>query len=342
MTQSEGAGPAGSANPPNPGGGRESALEVKNPDTADPEALWNPIPAALGYPPDTRLLVSHLDDLGMHPAANAAWAPVLKSGAVSSASVMMPAPAAREILETASRMAAEGAAPDLGVHLTLTCEWNAGRWKACSPSLNPLLSDGQGFLPRDTAEHLKLTSTPQGRNAVRSELRAQVDAALEGYAEISHVDSHMFTLLTPENLEIYMDIGREYRLPCMIPRTLSGWNDCVKTTEEAEALFTAAAPARQDRMPLFDRVAGSPLENPPADRTAAVRDIIRNCIPGLNYLFLHACRDTPELRHIAWDWKLRTADLEVFSDPGLREFIESEGIRLIGMRELREILRAGH
>ncbi len=299
----------------------------------------NPVLAALGYSPDTRLLVIHLDDVGMNSGTLSAWEAVLRAGGITSASVMMPCPDADDALDLAGRLQNQGLPVDMGVHLTLTCEWEKRLWGTRSPALAPLLTDSRGALPRNMREHLEITSNPESRAAVEKELRTQIEEALSGFSDLTHIDNHLFTLLYPPNLETYMNLALEYRLPCLLPGSPEAWRPWCGSDEEAEVLNAAVEPVRAAGMPLFDSIFGSPLEDPPADRAGAVRQLIRESVPGLNFLFLHANEATDEVKSFVWDWKERQGDMEVFSDPSLRNFAGTEGIILIGMKELRNLWR---
>jgi len=295
----------------------------------------NPVVQRMGLPQDSRLLVIHLDDVGMCLGSNRAWETVHEAGIVSSASLMMPCPWAPEALLRARKLED----PDLGVHLTLTCEWKTYRWGPFASKSRGTLCDSNGYLPRTEKEHFRITSSPEGRRAVEDELRAQLDGALASGVDITHVDSHMLTALYPPNLEIYLKLALEYRLPAMMPGTPEAWRPWCRDDDEAAELTTAIQPALDAGMPLFDRVTGLPLENPPKDRRSAAAELIRSCVPGLNFIFLHAAADSPELRAIAGDWRGRVGDLEIFSQPDLRAVIEEEGIQLVGMKALRDIMR---
>ena len=69
----------------------------------------------LGLEPNARAVIITCDDLGVSHAANAGTYEALRTGLATSASIMIPAPWARE---AASRYRGE----DVGVHLTLNSE----------------------------------------------------------------------------------------------------------------------------------------------------------------------------------------------------------------------------
>jgi len=73
----------------------------------------------LGYPADSRLLIIHADDLAVAHSEDAASFDALDRHAVTSASIMIPCPWLTEVATYAK------AHPDadMGLHLTLTSEW---------------------------------------------------------------------------------------------------------------------------------------------------------------------------------------------------------------------------
>src|SRR5206468_8962519 len=135
----------------------------------------------LGYPRDAKLLILHADDLGVAHSVDAASFDALDKGVISSASIMMPTP---WVAEVAAYARAHPNA-DLGLHLTLTSEWETYRWGSVeSKDKVPSLLDSAGTFPNEDA--------PVAKNAkqteVERELRAQIERALGLGIHPTHVD----------------------------------------------------------------------------------------------------------------------------------------------------------
>ncbi|MFL6972795.1 MAG: ChbG/HpnK family deacetylase [Xanthobacteraceae bacterium] len=148
-----------------------------------------------------RAVILHVDDLGMCPGANRAFLELAAAGQVTCGSVMVPCPAFRQIAEAAT------ADPtlDLGVHLTLTSEWERLRWAPLSTrSKASGLIDDDGCFWRDVralAAHLVV-------EAAEEELRAQVEHAFEAGIRPTHIDAHMGAAMLPDLLGIHLQLAQ--------------------------------------------------------------------------------------------------------------------------------------
>ena len=123
----------------------------------------NPYLQQLGFQADDRVVVVHADDIGMCHATLPAIDELMAFGLVTSASAMVPCP---WFLEAAS-WHRRNPQFDLGIHLTLTSEWQHYRWGplSCRDEESGLVDD-QGYFhgtPR-TSPASEVRGCP-GRNA---------------------------------------------------------------------------------------------------------------------------------------------------------------------------------
>jgi predicted glycoside hydrolase/deacetylase ChbG (UPF0249 family) len=271
----------------------------------------------LGYPADARVVIINADDLGSCHSANVGVFECLHTGTVTSATLMVPAPWARE---ASSRYRGE----DIGVHLTLNAEYELYRWGPIT--ISPSLLGGDGGFPRtieDAWDHADL-------DEVRRECRAQIERAILWGFDVSHLDSHMGTLqLRPEFFDIYLDLAVEFGLPLRMvgpgmERFLGFPARAVAA--EAGAVFT-------DHMRFIPGVGSRQLFE---KDLATLR-------PGVTELHLHPAVDSAELRSLATDdWEARVDDYRMIcSEDWVRQALDAAGATLIGFRPLRELARFG-
>jgi len=270
----------------------------------------------LGYTEDDRLLIINCDDLGACHAANAGVYESMRSGVATSATLMVPAPWAREA-------AAHYLGEDVGVHLTLNAEYDLYRWGPITQA--PSLLDGDGGFPRtveDVWDHADL-------DEVRKECRAQIERAILWGFDVSHLDSHMGTLqLRPEFFDVYLELAIEFRLPIRLSG--SGTERVVgfpfrRLAAEEGVLFP-------DHFVLVPNGVGS---------RRVIEKTLFDLRPGVTEMYVHPAIDTPELRALAPDWANRVDDHHLMThDTGLRTMIERSGVALVGYRALRDLMRA--
>lgn len=292
----------------------------------------NPALKALGYGPRDRVVIIHADDIGMCQATLPAIADLMEFGVTSSAAVMVPCP---WFPQTAA-FCREHPEVDMGVHLTVNCEWEVYRWGALSTA-DPAsgLLDQDGYLhgsPAATWEH----AWP---DAVATEMRLQVERALTAGIEPTHLDTHMGTVVRPPFLQAYVDLAMEHRLPVFLPRhykerLMSRGGDQELAAEGAR--ITEELESRG--VPLFDAITMLPLHDP-SDQVGVIRKVTDDLQPGLTMLIFHPARDTPELRALAPDWPSRVANYEALMSPEVRNHIRASGVEVIGYRPLRDLLR---
>ena len=150
----------------------------------------------------------------MSHGANIAFQELSAMGACSAGSVMAPCPWSPE----AVAMARANRALDLGVHLTLNSEKQSYRWRPLtSPPRSAGLTDEAGYF-WSTVPALRKHAAPE---AVETELRAQIDAALAAGIDVTHLDAHMGAVMMPEFVDIYYRLGPTTTFPSFSCRTSS-------------------------------------------------------------------------------------------------------------------------
>jgi len=284
----------------------------------------------LGYPADAKLLIIHADDLGMSHSKNVSTFEAMKEGVVTSASIMMPTPWMRE----AVRMSKENPELDIGVHLTLTAEWQDYKW---GPLLGadtvPSLVTEEGYFHSLVPAFAEAADVAE----VEAEVRAQIDLALKLGVDVTHLDGHMGSLLsTPEIAEMYLRVGNDYQLPIRVHEHFADAHDF---SAEAEALFRAY-PAN------LTSIDGAPTETYPDGMMDYYNDVLRNLEAGVHMLVLHLGFDQMEdqaimVDHPLWGARWRQIDYDWSLNPETKQLIEENNLILIDYRDIRDKLIRG-
>lgn len=283
----------------------------------------NPALAGLGFEPEDRVVIVHADDVGMCGASVDAFMQLADGGLTSAGSVMVPCPWFSEV---AARCAGR-AELDLGVHLTLTSEWDGYRWGPIS-SRDPAtgMLDAEGCFHR----HQDRWGAIDPR-AVLRETTAQLDRAVAAGIDVTHIDTHMCATLRDALSDDYAELGLARRIPALLARE-DGW---VRELSEPRI----AAWERRG-LPVFDDVVQMPLHEPATDPLARAKRVFERLPAGLTYVIAHPAVDSPELRAIAHDWRARVADFEALGDPRLARHVRDLGIEVVGWRPFRDLMRA--
>jgi len=282
---------------------------------------------SLGYNADDRIVVVHVDDIGMSEAANDGALQALE-GAATCGSIMVPCPA----FEAAADLAKTRPDLDLGVHLTLNAEYETYRWDPVIGSGNSLCAP-YGGMWRSVAETVDNASTDD----VEKELRAQIDRALEAGIDVTHLDSHMGTVMQPKFVDIYVKLGRDYRLPVFLPRLDQQTRKIL--SENAKRYVSLIDDAESDGMPIFDQFNADSLEFEPETGLAHNQARTAGFAAGLSYLIIHCAQGEEQLSSITHDWRQRDEERRIYSDGSMAKAFEEEGVQTIGMRPLRELMR---
>ena len=280
-----------------------------------------------------RYLIIHSDDAAMSHSVNRATIDSMEKGFVSSCSIMVPCPWFPEFAEWARQHPEK----DFGIHLTLNSEFGSYRWgSVAGRDKVPTLVDKDGYLFSSKEEVIAKARPAE----VEIELRAQIDRALAAGIRLSHLDTHMGTVVsTADMLDIYVRLGVEYNLPVMIIRNIdpalaAGYPDLVRRNGEyIEQLEAKGLPPIDYLYQFYD---GKDHDA----RQKRYLDTIRNLKPGVTQMIIHCGYSDSELQAITGSHFLRDDDRRIFSDPAVRQQIEAMGVEIIDWTRLREMRQA--
>jgi predicted glycoside hydrolase/deacetylase ChbG (UPF0249 family) len=288
----------------------------------------------LGFAADDRVVVLHADDVGMCHAANEGSFEAMERGAVTCGSLMVPCPWFRGAVE---RARAHPERYDLGVHLTLNSEWPHYRWgPVAGRRAVPSLVDDEGYLPRTSLEVIRRARPEE----VEIELRAQIETALAAGIDVTHLDAHMGTAFFPPFVEIYLKLAEEFRVPAMVARSDQGALARAGLAGGEAMIRRAVDLAERAGMPVLDWLDLESLSFAPGDGEAHTRKRLDRLAPGVTFFITHPARDGEELRAIAPDHHARSFEHRFYGSAEARDALASVGVRTIGMRAIRDLMRA--
>lgn len=288
----------------------------------------------LGYSADDRVLILNADDVGSTHASNAATFECLERGSLTSGSILMPAAWSPEV----ASYARDHPEADLGVHLTLTCEYNEYRWRPITErSQAPGLYDEEGYLWRTMAEAVEHISPEEAD----LELRAQIDTAMKAGIDVTHLDTHMGTVIQPKFMEVYFSLGLDYKIPVFVFRPNPERLREAGLSEYWDAIQAQLARLDEAGFPVLDHILATQLEVSPQERSAYFSEIFASLRSGVTHFLIHPTLRSDEVSAMTESAPSRAMDYELFRDRSIAEELKNLGIHTITYREIRERYRAG-
>ena len=292
----------------------------------------NPFLKKLGFSDNDRAVIIHTDDIGMCHASVQAFKDLWAFGSISSGAVMTPCP----WFPAVAQMCKENPAIDMGVHATLNAEWENYRW-------GPVSGGEAGFGLKDEAGYFHQWHQAVYDNAspeqVETEVNLQIEKALKAGIDVTHVDSHMGTIMNQKFIQSYIQAATSRLLPNFLPRLNAVGINLMGVDDEARVRYAPVMEAMESTgVPMMDGVLGMPLEHGD-DHVEVAKKLLGELPVGITHFILHPSIDTPELRAIAPDWRARVANYNAFMSDELKMFIEKEDIKVIGYRAIRDAMR---
>jgi predicted glycoside hydrolase/deacetylase ChbG (UPF0249 family) len=282
----------------------------------------------LGYPKGKKVLLLHMDDIGMCPEANTAAEQYIVNNQILSAAVMMPCPNAEAFLAWAKNHPEA----DIGLHLTLTSEWKTYRWPSVTDVVKvPGLIDPAGKLWSRVPEVVTHASPEE----VETEIRAQIEKSLAFGHTPTHIDTHMGTLYgSLEYVKVFFKVAEEYNIPA---------NAIDLSDEDVAGQFKKQGYPISDkvielvneyRLPKLDNFTSVPSGKTYEEKRDKFFALVKSLKPGLTEIIFHPSVETENLKTITNSWQQRVWEAEMFSDPLVREFLEKEEIITTDWKEI--------
>lgn len=279
----------------------------------------NSVQKRLGYSRTAKLLIIHADDIGFSDSENRATFEAMTRGMVNSGSIMVPCPG----FEGAASFLREHSGLDAGVHLTLTGEWDSYKIKPLLQSSEiPTIADASGFFHKTKKGFISHADPAD----VEKECRAQIKRALDAGVDVTHIDSHMYSVFSDDRmLKKYISLAKEFRLPPLLTREMPLWVSRMKDSVIVDRLFCAE---RSDFEKGLDQY---------------YTGVLNSVRPGLNCLLVHVAYNDDEMMNITAGEKTfgaewRQSDFDFFTSGKCKDLIEKNNIRLITWREIRNRL----
>ena len=256
-------------------------------------------------------LIVRGDDMGFSNSGNLAAVKTYKDGIVRSVEVLVPSP----WFPQAVRLLEENPGLDVGIHLTLTSEWDNIKWRPLTGC--PSLKDADGYFypmiwPNKNYPNRALLQQKWTIEEVEKEFRAQIELAIKKIPRISHVSGHMgCTHMNEAVTALTNKLAKEYRID--IDLSAKG----VKSVSYKGASKTSA------------------------EKRKAFIAMLQTLEPGNTYLFVdHPAFDTPEMRaihHVGYEDVAadRQGVVDIWTDAEIMALIKKKNIQLISYKDVR-------
>ncbi|MDP2965998.1 MAG: ChbG/HpnK family deacetylase [Pelolinea sp.] len=257
-------------------------------------------------PTQNKYLIIQADDFGMSRGINRGVIDAFQSGAATSTSLLMVVPFAEE----AARLARENPHLPVGLHLSLT-----NGYPILSPKEIPSLVDQDGALMRRPELILPVAKSDD----IVRELTAQLNRFLQYGLKLSHIDTHHDCINHPTVRKFLLDMAEKHSVPIRSLTDLEAKEEAkrrgILNPDWYDTIFTKKIPIT----PSF------------------IIEKIKSLKPGITDLGCHLGYADEDLAAISSYVKEREMELESLKDKRVMETLISEGVRLIGFNNLRDI-----
>ncbi|MNH81130.1 hypothetical protein D3C87_525260 [compost metagenome] len=286
----------------------------------------------------TRYLILNCDDFGQSEAANQAIIHLLEERKVSSATIMPPAPAFEQAAAWSRKMG-KGL---IGLHLTLTSEFECFRWGSLTG--NSKLHDESGHMYRSVLEFEK-NAYPK---AVKAELLAQFRAVKEAGIEISHVDNHMGSLYGLETGRSYLPLVLWHcsrrGLPFRLFRHIYAKDSFLTRIPKAEeTLARIVSVADLLGVPIPDYLLSHPYHIQEGETYEIFKksliEKIYDLPEGVSETYIHPAVEDGQMIHLIPSWAKRVWEYQLMLEDDFTYALKDAGVQLTDYHYVNQNLR---
>lgn len=256
--------------------------------------------------------------MGAFHSINLACIDAYKKGIATTVEVLAVAPWFPE----AARLLKETPGVDVGLHLAITSEWEAMKWRPLTHC--PGLTDSNGyFFPmmqhNDAYPNGAIAEKKWGLQEIEQEFRAQIELALKNVPQISHLSGHMGSIrFNKDVLAMTQRLAAEYNL-------------AVVEGDEGKENYKVQS-------------VGYNGSNKTAEKEASFLKMLDGLQAGRKYVFLdHPAYDNEEMKavwHKGYEWVAedRQGVTDLFTSEKVKKAIRDKGIKLISYNDLTKSL----
>ena len=282
----------------------------------------------LGYSNKDILVIINIDDVGLHKDETEASFRALSYGIVKSGSIMVPCPN----FDHALRLWKENSEIDLGIHLTLTCEWGEKYpWAPVLPKTAvPSLYNCDGVM----WPSVKTLLMNAKRKDIENELDAQVNKVLETGLKPTHLDHHMNFAFNWDLFPIVTKLSYKYNLPMRVPKRKIYKLPFIKNN--LWSLKRKGYVFPDTRKGIY-MMGGEDQSH--EYRKMKYHDHLRSLEPGVHNIQIHLAFQTEALQNLMGlhDSSIRQIDYDVWTSDETIKIAKELGIIFIGYRPLQKL-----
>lgn len=290
----------------------------------------NPILKNMGFSEKDKVVIVHVDDVGITHSSIEAFEELVDFGTVSCGSAMVPTSWFPEVVKRAK----DNRNLDLGLHLAFNGEYETYKWRPISTrSMESGFVDENGYFKQDKAEVMQ-TANP---DYIAKEIEAQIEVSKNLGLIPTHIDTHTGTLWNRKYMDPYVEVYKKHNIFPVLFYPKEKDPLMQNMIDGLNMDFDKLSKLEKEGFPLIDGISGTPVEHTYdlSERFELTKKIFEGIQPGkLIHFAFHPMKGSAESIALNRYTGGRIGDYEVFRKQELKDFFKNKGIHLIGYRDV--------